>query len=197
MPDLDRSSAAGCDGCSTNFGALASAAARTYGDAVDAHEAVVGKRDTRSYTDEPVGDDDLRAVLQAGRMAGSAKNAQLTRVVVVTDGEQRRRLTECGDFTSWIDGAPVVVVLVMPVEQGRLFDVGRMAQNMMVVAHSRGLGTCPVTFQHQDRVRAVLGLPDDLEARHAITLGHRDTEPPNPLRAPRVALDELVHRDRW
>lgn len=164
---------------------------------MDAYEAVVGKRDTRSYTSAPVGDDDLRRILQAGRMAGSAKNAQLTRIVVVTDAEQRRRLTECGDFTAWIDGAPVVVVLAMPVDGGRLFDVGRMAQNIMVVAHSLGLGTCPVTFQHQDRVRDVLGMPDDMEARHAITLGHRAEEPPNPLRAPRVALDDLVHRDRW
>lgn len=75
---------------------------------MDAYAAVVGKRDTRSYTDEPVGDDDLRRVLQAGRMAGSAKNAQLTRLVVVTDSEQRRRLTESGDFTSWIHTAPVI-----------------------------------------------------------------------------------------
>lgn len=164
---------------------------------MEAYEAVVGKRDTRSYTDDPVADDDLRAVLQAGRMAGSAKNAQLTRLVVVTDLVQRQRLAECGDFTSWIGAAPAVIVLAMPVADGRLFDVGRMAQNMMVVAHSRGLGTCPVTFQHQDRVRSVLAMPEDMEARHAITLGHRGEEPANPLRSPRVALDELVHRDRW
>jgi nitroreductase len=68
---------------------------------------------------------------------------------------------------------------------------------MMVVAHALGLGTCPVTFQHQDRVRDVLGMPADMEARHAITLGHRGEEPGNPLRAPRVPLDDLVHRDRW
>lgn len=164
---------------------------------MDAYEAVITKRDTRSSTAEPVSGDDLGKILQAGRMAGSAKNAQLTRLVVVTDAEQRRRLTECGDFTSWIAIAPVIIVLAMPVEDGRLFDVGRMAQNMMIVANSLGLGTCPVTFQHQDRVRAVLGMPEHMEARHAITLGHRGEEPINPLRAPRVAVEELVHRDRW
>jgi nitroreductase len=130
-------------------------------------------------------------------MAGSAKNAQLTRLVVVTDLEQRTRLAECGDFTMWIPGAPVVIVLAIPTADGRLFDVGRMAQNMMVVAHSLGLGTCPVTFQHQDRLREVIGMPDDVEGRHAITLGHRAEEPANPLRAPRVGLDQIVHRDRW
>jgi nitroreductase len=165
---------------------------------VDAYDAVISKRDRRTYRDEPVADEELRKVLQAARMAGSAKNAQLTRLVVVTDDEQRRRLTECGDFTSWIDQAPVVIVLAIPVDDGRLFDVGRMAQNVMVVANSLGLATCPVTFHHQDRLRAVLGLPETIEARHGITLGRPTAgEEPNPLRAPRVPLDELVHRDRW
>ena len=131
-------------------------------------------------------------------MAGSAKNAQLTRLVVVTDRDQRHQLTRCGDFTSWIDTAPVVIVLVVPTEGGRLFDVGRMAQNMMIVARALGLGTSPVTFQHQQAVRTVLGLPADLEAPHAMTLGWpAGVEEPNPLRGQRIALDELVHRDRW
>lgn len=165
---------------------------------MDAYDAIIAKRDTRSYTDQPVADEVLDRVLRAGRMAGSAKNLQLVRIVVVTDPTTRTALTECGDFTSWIDQAPVVLVLTCPVEDGRLFDVGRMAQNLMVCATAEGLATCPVTFQHQDRVRAVLGVPDDVEAPHAVTLGHPGPPPADrPIRAPRIALDELVHRERW
>lgn len=165
---------------------------------MDAYDAIVSKRDTRSYLPDPVEDELLDRVLRAARMAGSAKNAQLTRLVVVTDPEIRTALTTCGDFTSWIDQAPVVVVLTCPVETGRLFDLGRMAQNLMVAAHDAGLATCPVTFQHQDRIREVLGLPADVDAPHAVTLGHPGPAPAeNPLRAPRIPLDELVHRDRW
>lgn len=165
---------------------------------MDAYEAIVAKRDTRSYSDEVVTPEELETVLRAARMAGSAKNLQLTRLVVVTDEATRAALTECGDFTSWIDQAPVVVVLACPVEEGRPFDLGRMAQNLMVAATAAGLASCPVTFQHQDRVRTVLGLPDDMEAPHAITLGHPGPPAPaNPLRAPRIPIDELVHRERW
>ena len=164
---------------------------------MDAYQAIITKRDTRQYLPDPVGREALERVLRAGRMAGSAKNAQVTRIVVVTDAERRRQLAGAGDFTSWIHVAPVVLVLVAPVEGGRLFDLGRMAQNLMLAAHELVLATCPVTFHHQDRVRAAIGLPDDLEGPMGITLGH-----PGPLdagrpRAPRIPLEDLVHHETW
>ncbi|MFP4512001.1 MAG: nitroreductase family protein [Acidimicrobiales bacterium] len=164
---------------------------------MDAYEAIITKRDTRSYLPDPVDAEVLDRVLRAARMAGSAKNAQLTRLVVVTDGATRTALTECGDFTSWIDVAPVVIVLVAPVEGGRLFDLGRMAQNLMVAANDAGLATCPVTFHHQDRLRPVIGLPEDMEGPMGITLGWPGPANDSRQRAPRLPLDELVHRERW
>lgn len=165
---------------------------------MDAHAAIVSKRDTRSYRDEPVDPDLLERVLAAARMAGSAKNGQLTRLIVTTDPELRGALASCGDFTSWIGIAPVIVTFVVPIEGGRLFDIGRMAQNLMVAAHAAGLASCPVTFHHQDRVRDVLGVPTTHEGPMAVPLGHPAPEPEgNPLRAPRLPLAELVHRERW
>ena len=165
---------------------------------MDVQRAILTKRDTRTYTDQPVEDGDLETVLKAARMAGSAKNAQLTRIVVATDPDVRKRLAECGDFTAWIHTAPVVLTFVIPTDGGRLFDVGRMAQNAMVAAHGLGLATCPVTFQHQDRMRDALGLPGEMEGPMGVTLGHPDAAPSAPrMRAPRVPLETLVHRDRW
>lgn len=164
---------------------------------MDAYQAIITKRDTRQYLPDAIGGEVLERVLRAGRMAGSAKNAQLTRIVVVTDEERRRRLAACGDFTAWIHTAPVVLVLVAPVEGGRLFDLGRMAQNVMVAAHSLGLATCPVTFHHQDRIREALALPSDMEGPMGITLGHPAALDPDRPRAPRIPLDDLVHREVW
>lgn len=164
---------------------------------MDAYQAIITKRDTRQYLPDAVGDEVLDRVLRAGRMAGSAKNAQVTRIVVVTDEERRRGLATCGDFTAWIHTAPVVLVLVAPVEGGRLFDLGRMAQNLMIAAHAVGLATCPVTFHHQDRLRPLLALPDELEGPMGITLGHPAALDPDRPRAPRLPLTELVHRETW
>ena len=52
---------------------------------MDAYQCIVSKRDTRDFTDQPIADDLLRRVLNAGRMAGSAKNRQPIRMVVLTD----------------------------------------------------------------------------------------------------------------
>lgn len=176
--------------------------------AVDAMQAILSKRDRRSFRAEAVDEAVLGRVLQAARMAGSAKNAQVTRIIAVTDSDTRRGLRSCGDFTSWIDKAPVTLVFVVPVAGGRLFDVGRMAQNAMVAAHALGLASCPVTLHHQQHVRALLGVPDDHEAPMAVALGWPDEAPTGVRskvrqwasvspRGPRLPLETLVHHDRW
>jgi nitroreductase len=177
---------------------------------MDAMQAILSKRDTRSFRADPIGDEDLGRVLQAARMAGSAKNAQVTRIVVVTDPDTRGRLKACGDFAGWVDKAPVMLVFAIPVDGGRLFDVGRSAQNAMLAAHALGLASCPVTFHHQPRIREVLGIPADHEAPMGVGLGwppeaesgvrsrvrRLATAAVSP-RGPRLPLEKLVHHDRW
>ncbi|MDQ6727388.1 MAG: nitroreductase family protein [Actinomycetota bacterium] len=164
---------------------------------MDAYQAIVTKRDTRSFSPEPVADGDLQRILQAGRMAGSAKNQQLNRIVVVTDADDREALAECGRFADWIPSAPVVAVIVVPKEGGKAFDIGRMAQNMMVAAQGMGLASCPVTFHHEDCVREHLGFPDDHEAPMGIGFGHPAPAADKKESAPRIPLDELVDWGRW
>jgi nitroreductase len=164
---------------------------------MDAYQAIVGKRDTRSFTPEPVSDEDLHQVLQAGRMAGSAKNQQLNRIVVVTDAGDRAKLAECGRFADWVKAVPVMLVIVVPKEGGRHFDIGRMAQNMMVTAHALGLASCPVTFHHEDCIRDLLGFPDDHDAPMGVGIGHPAPAEEKRESAPRIPLDELVDWGRW
>ncbi|MEM7274802.1 MAG: nitroreductase family protein [Actinomycetota bacterium] len=167
---------------------------------MDALTAIVTKRDTRSYTEAPVTQDDLDRVLNAARMAGSAKNRQPVRVVTVRDRETKEALKAGGDFAAWIDQAPVLVVFTVTEAAGprRLFDVGRHAQNLMVAANALGLTSCPVTLHHQDEVRRILGIPDDVEAPMLVSLGHpASLDPPPGIGGPRVPLDDYVVAERW
>ena len=164
---------------------------------MDAYDAIVNKRDTRSFTDQPVSDDDLGKVLQAGRMAGSAKNQQLNRIVVVTDAGDRAKLGECGKFADWLPSCPVVMAIVVPKEGGKDFDIGRMAQNMMVAAHGLGLASCPVTFHDEDCVRRLLDIPDDFRPSMGVGVGHPAPAEEKKQSSPRIPLDELVNWGRW
>jgi nitroreductase len=164
---------------------------------MDAYQAIVSKRDTRSFTSEPVSEDDLNRVLQAGRMAGSAKNQQLNRIVVVTDADDRTKLAECGKFADWLPGCPVIMAIVVPKEGGKAFDIGRMAQNMMVAANALGLASCPVTFHNEECVRELLGFPEDHEAPMGVGIGHPAPPDDKKESAPRIPLEELVDWGRW
>ena len=162
------------------------------------YEAIISKRDLRVYTDQPIADDVMHRILQAGRMAGSAKNIEANRLILVTDQAVQDALVEAGDFSSWIGASAAIVGFASPTAELRLFDVGRQAQNMMIAAHAEGVGTCPVTLQHADKARAAVGLPDDWSMGMVITLGYPvQDHPDSPLKRTRVGLDELVIHNRW
>lgn len=165
---------------------------------MDAYEAIISKRDTRQYTDDPIPDEILRRVLQAGRMAGSAKNEEVNRLIVFRDQDVKDALADAGEFSSWIGTAAAVIGITAPVESLRMFDVGRMAQNIMVAAHAEGLGSCPVTLHHKDQARVVAGLPGDWDMSMVITLGRPVPDAPDsPLKRTRVPLEDLVRYDHW
>lgn len=162
------------------------------------YETIVSKRDLRVYSDDPIPDEVMGRVLQAGRMAGSAKNLEVNRLLLVTDQAVKDALAEAGDFSSWIGSAAAIVGFAVPSDSLREFDVGRQAQNMMLAAHADGLGSCPVTLHHQERARAAVGLPDDWWMGMVITLGYPVADhPDSPLKRTRLPLEELVVHNTW
>ncbi len=163
---------------------------------MDAYEAVVTKRDTREYEQRPIPDDALRRILQAGRMAGSSKNEQSVRAIVIRDPAGKAALAGCGDFTTHMPSSPLVIVIVR-FEGSRPFDAGRAAQNMMVVAHAEGIASCPVGIQHDDRAREVLGLPADQIVAMALTLGYPTGGRATARGERRLSLDDYTYWERW
>lgn len=158
------------------------------------------KRDTRSYRLDPVPGEVLERLLGAARMAGSAKNGQPVRLVVVTDHGDRVALKESGDFASWIDQAPICVIVTVRTDAGprRQFDVGRHAQNLMIAAEAEGLASCPVTIHHPEVVRELLNVPDDVDPSMIVTLGFpAEASGSSPVAGPRIEMDDYVRRGRW
>lgn len=169
--------------------------------AMDTLTALRSKRDTRAYTSAPIDSETLDRLLDAARMAGSAKNVQPVRLVLVDDAETKTGLRASGDFADWIDQAPLVVIVTVAADAGprQLFDVGRHAQNLMVAAHAEGLASCPVTIHHPDVARELLAIPADVVPAMIVTLGHPAAggEAPPSIASPRLSLDDYAHRGRW
>jgi len=165
----------------------------------DFFKTIVGKRDRRAYdpnleVDSYVLDD----ILQAGRMAGSSKNEQPIRSIVLRDPALKTEIANCADFGSHIPESPVVIVLVRA-PGSRPFDAGRAAQNMMLVAKARGLDSCPVGIQHDDCARLLLKFPEDWVVAMAITFGHPAEDADTLARTGdnRIAIGSWVKWNTW
>lgn len=169
---------------------------------MDVDLAIASKRDTRRYAEEPLAVETAERILDAGRLAGSARNRQPWRFLVVADATVREQLAKGVHTPANVLGAPFVVALVTPVGRGG-FDAGRAAQNMMLAAWGEGIVSCPNGVADPHAARAALGLGDADEVVTVLSFG-RAVTPRDPARrsreewsarADRKPLDALVeHR---
>lgn len=137
------------------------------------YQLVKNLRVVRNFLPDPVPSDLVDQILDAGRWTGSSKNRQLWVVIVVDTAEGRDRLAEAGRFTDPIRNAPLALALVS-LPDGGDFDIGRLAQNLMLAASSLGLASCPVTLHMEHKAHQVLGVPPDHRCRYAVAIGYAD-----------------------
>ncbi|MDK1018496.1 MAG: nitroreductase family protein, partial [Actinomycetota bacterium] len=133
---------------------------------------------------------------EAARWTGSSKNRQDWSFLVVDDPEQKDRLCEAGDFTDPIRNAPAVICLIQEPD-GYEFDIGRLAQNIMLAADAIGLASCPITLHRDDVAAKVLGLPDGRRCRYAIAVGYPASGSGPAKFGGRKPLGDLVHRNSY
>jgi nitroreductase len=173
---------------------------------VRVRDAVHAKRAVREFADRPLAEDDLAAILEAGRRAHSAKNRQRWAFIVVRDRQRLAQLATLGPWCGHVAGAAVAVALVTPdprVEGASLsitWDLGGAAAQMMLVAWERGVGSCPATVYESDRACEILGYPADMHCEFMLSFGY-PADPavmtrPNKTGG-RRPLEDLVHQETW
>lgn len=163
---------------------------------MDAYTCIRTKRDTRFYSDKPIAEESLHRILQAGRMAGSSKNSQPCRFVVIEDEAKRKELAACGHFAEHVPYAPLVIALVVS-QSAWDFDAGRAAQNMMLAAWAEGITSCATSMHDAECARRVLGLPDGYRVVIVLPFAYPPPEGIKSRGLGRIPLEELVHRGGW
>jgi len=167
------------------------------------------KRAVRDYDPRPVPEEIIHRVLDAGRLAGSARNLQPWRFILVRQKETRQALSKCGRFASHLAGAAFVVVICTAADRRRwaAFDAGRAAQNMMLAGWDQGVGSCATGLHNEARTRQLLGIPEDYDIQVAIAFGYPAPSGEGPVRRfirarvlglqVRKPLHEIVYHERW
>ncbi|BBZ01461.1 NAD(P)H nitroreductase [Mycolicibacterium chitae] len=167
-------------------------------------DALRARRNVRTYRPDPVADDDLLRIAEAGWRAPSAQNRQPWDFVIVTDPAKLQELSTVWQGAKHIAGAPAAIVLVTPVppdERRKVtdrFDLGQAAMAMAIAAADLGVGTGHSSVGDQDKARAILGIPEDRVVAYMLGVGHPADRPLAPIRKPdRRPFDEVVHRGHW
>ena len=169
---------------------------------MDVYLAIASRRDhKRGYADRPVPEEAARRILDAGRLAGSAKNRQPWRFIRVESDEARRTVAELVYSPRYVLTAPLVVVLVATGRPAGV-DHGRAAQNMFLAAWGDGLESAPTQFGDREAARAALSLAHDEHTALVLVFGYGDElrDPQSRAaaewsrRANRRPLEELVSR---
>lgn len=174
---------------------------------MEAYKILTTFRAVRHFTGQPLAEETLTRILQAGRWTGSAKNGQPWHFIVVRQPETLDRLAGCGRYASHLRGAAAAIAIVSETQAPAAFDAGRAAQNMMLAAWAEGVGSCIASLHETACARAVLGLPPERQVQAAISFGYPDpTASPTIEGQPREKilaglgrrpLADLVYWEQW
>lgn len=171
---------------------------------MEAWDAISARRNVRQYKPEPVSEEDLNRIAEAGWRAPSAKNRQPWDFVIVTDRDQLQQLSTVWQGAGHIAAAPAAIAIVVPEppDQRRLvtdtYDIGQATMAMMIAATDLGIGTGHSSVGDQDKARAILGVPDDHQVAFLLGVGYPADRPLTPIGKPnRRPFTEVVHHGRW
>jgi nitroreductase len=157
-------------------------------------DIIFNRASVRRYTSEPVSEEVLRNILEAGRRAPSAMNAQPWHFIVVTEPNLKEQLSKRRWTGFMKDVAFVVVGCGEKMNHWSTIDVAIALQNMVIAAEAQGLGSCWVGDFDQTELKEMLGLPDNLHVIAMVSFGHPAEKP-----APRdkKSLDEIIHYNKF
>ncbi|HIH76563.1 MAG TPA: nitroreductase, partial [Methanomassiliicoccales archaeon] len=177
-------------------------------------EAIRARRSVRRYLDTPVSRETIESLLEAAIRAPSAANRQCWRFVAVTDKEIIAGITKNNmAFNGWLKDAPAVIVVCADPKESTdlnglpyyMWDSALAMHNLVLAATDMGLGTCYLAAYKEDKVKELLGIPENIRVVCMTPLGH-----PTEKRSlgekltkavtgstNRKPLSDVAHWDKW
>jgi len=169
---------------------------------METYEAITTRRSIRRYAQEPVPEQVIRELLTAAMSGPSAHNRQPWQFMVVTNREQLDDLASIQAYSATLSQAPLAIVVCGDMELAQFDDVWLLdcaiaVQNLILLAHDRGLGACWLECHFREEraiaVREKLRLPEHILTLAVVSIGH-----PAEVKAPLERYKGgRVHHNRW
>ena len=173
---------------------------------LDVFEAIKKRRSVRAYAGERVSEEDVERLIEAARWAPSAGNGQPWEFVVVKDVETKRKLSEAALNQTFIEKAPVVIVVCADLNRSSrgygsrgehlysLQDTAAATENILLAAQELGLATCWVGAFRENEVAKAVKAPRNLRPVAVVPVGYPAERPVAPLKR---SVNEIVHYETF
>ena len=153
-------------------------------------ELIISRQSDRKYSDKPVEKEKLDRIIEAGRMAPSACNAQPWKFIVVTEPMLISKIAEAASakligMNTFVAQAPVQLIVVrekpnMSSKVGgtiknkdySLIDIGIASENICLQARAEGIGSCIIGWFDEKMLRKLLAIPRSKRVELIITIGY-------------------------
>lgn len=174
---------------------------------LDVQEAIRKRRSIRSFdASRNISEDTLRQIIEAGIFAPSAGNCQPWEFIIVRDKATKQKLVEAALGQRFVSQAPVVIVVCANIKRSTnrygsrgqelycIQDTAAAIENILLIAVSKGLGTCWVGAFDEIIAKEVLELPVGVRPVAIIPLGYPAETPRMPKRR---NYEDVVHHEKW
>jgi nitroreductase len=165
----------------------------------DRLQIIFGRRSIREYTNQPLGEQDLASLLEAGMAAPSASNRKPWHFVTVTDRAKLRALADAHPYGKMLASAAAAIAVCgdPSISEWWVQDCSAATENILVAATGLGLGGvwlgCHNRPEREEAVRDVLGIPAKIGVLSLISVGH-----PAERKEARTQYDPArVHDNSW
>jgi len=175
-------------------------------------ELITSRQSDRKYSDRPVEKVKLERIIEAGRMAPSACNAQPWKLIVVTDPVILKQVAESATakllgMNTFVKQAPLAIVVVrekpnfsskvggtIKNKDYSLIDIGIASENICLQAKAEGLGSCLIGWFDEPGLRKILSIPRTKRVELIITLGYSLSDQREKRRKPE---EEVVSYNKY
>lgn len=133
-------------------------------------------RQIRAFTEEPISEGQLSAILEVARWTGSSMNVQPWKFLVLRDRSDLERISDLAQHSRYVRKAPLAIAIVMPGgdAEEEAYDEGRVAERILIAASAQGLGAGIGWTVGSERpaVGELIGVSAPAYVRTIISIGH-------------------------
>ena len=146
-------------------------------------EPILKRRSIRRYKPDPIQEETLNNILEAGRLAPTAGNRQPWHFIVVSDQKLKEELSK-GKWNTFIKDSAFTIVGCAYVgsefaQRWSTVDVSIALENMVLTAAAQGVGSCWVGDFREEEVKRLFGIPEDYKVVCLVAFGY-PAESPSP-----------------